>query len=367
MASAPCNFQLSRHCLTSQPLLSLPGGQFARNSRRFVVYAREFKAYEEAVRIQRPPPPAPLRPGKVSPPLPVPAKIPRPPYVGSSELPELSRQFQIHDSEGIERMRAACRLAAHVLEYAGTLKSVNWKPCLLFPSVTTDEIDRAVHKMIIDAGAYPSPLGYSGFPKSVCTSVNECMCHGIPDSRPLEGYHGDTSKTFLCGDVDNRVKRLMKVYPFTSVSVLSSEKNLNFTVLHEKQFEPALPKGLILQSKFLSPSLHCAVSLRKCITFGVVERFVGHGVGTIFHSEPIIYHHSTSLDYRNLLTGGSDARGRTVEGLTFTIEPILTMGSIECDTWDDNWTALTTDGSPAAQFEHTVLITRTGAEILTKL
>ncbi|KAL9265793.1 Methionine aminopeptidase 1B, chloroplastic-like protein [Drosera capensis] len=311
----------------------------------------------------RPPPQAPLRPGKVSPPLPVPAKIPRPPYVSSSELPELSRQFQIHDSEGIERMRAACRHAAHVLEYAGTL---------VRSSVTTDEIDRAVHKMIIDAGAYPSPLGYGGFPKSVCTSVNECMCHGIPDSRPLEGYHGDTSKTFLCGDVNNRVKRLVKVYPFTSVSPLSSGKNLTFTVLHEKQFEPVLPKGLILQSKFLSPSLHCAV--RKIVE-SVSDRL------------------NSSLE--SIIHGGNDARGRTVEGLTFTIskktalvssliltkilirigwllleltlEPILTMGSIECDTWDDNWTALTTYGSPASQFEHTVLIMRTGAEILTKL
>ncbi|GAB2234175.1 hypothetical protein Droror1_Dr00003413 [Drosera rotundifolia] len=349
MASAPCNFQLSRHCLTSQPLLSLPGGEFARNSRRFVVYAREFKAHEEAVRIQRqrefklanprPPPPAPLRPGKVSPPLPVPAKIPRPPYVGSSELPELSRQFQIHDSEGIERMRAACRLAARVLEYAGTL---------VRPSVTTDEIDRAVHKMIIDAGAYPSPLGYGGFPKSVCTSVNECMCHGIPDSRPLEdgdiinidvtvylnGYHGDTSKTFLCGDVDNRVKRLVKVA------------------------EECLQKGInVCKDGGSFQKIGKRISeLAKMYNFGVVERFVGHGVGTIFHSEPIIYHHR-----------GNDARGRMVEGLTFTIEPILTMGSIECDIWDDNWTAVTTDGSPAAQFEHTVLITRTGAEILTKL
>ncbi|KAJ8448222.1 hypothetical protein Cgig2_025146 [Carnegiea gigantea] len=164
--------------------------------------------------IQRPPPP--LRRGRVSPTLPVPDHIQKPPYVDTNEIPELSSEYQIHDAQGIARMREACQLAARVLEYAGTLVT---------PSVTTDEIDKAVHQMIIDAGAYPSPLGYGGFPKSICTSVNECMCHGIPDSRQLQdgdivnidvtvylnGYHGDTSKTFLCGDVRDSVRRLVKV------------------------------------------------------------------------------------------------------------------------------------------------------------
>ncbi|KAL2905017.1 Methionine aminopeptidase 1B chloroplastic, partial [Bienertia sinuspersici] len=120
---------------------------------------------------------SPLRRGRVSPRLPVPDHILKPPYVGSPELPELSSEYQIHDSEGTAHMRAAGELAARVLDYAGTL---------IRPSVTTNEIDKAVHQMIIDAGAYPSPLGYGGFPKSVCTSVNECMCHGIPDSRQLQ-------------------------------------------------------------------------------------------------------------------------------------------------------------------------------------
>ncbi|CAK9274090.1 unnamed protein product, partial [Sphagnum jensenii] len=118
-----------------------------------------------------------LQQGKVSPQLPVPKHIPRPPYVGSSKAPPFLDQFQIQDAEGIERMRISGKLAARVRDYAGTLVK---------PGVTTDEIDKEVHKMIIDAGAYPSPLSYGGFPKSVCTSVNECICHGIPNSRPLQ-------------------------------------------------------------------------------------------------------------------------------------------------------------------------------------
>jgi len=119
----------------------------------------------------------PLRRGAVSARLPVPDHIPRPPYVGADAIPDVCPDRQVHDGESIMRMLDACELAARVLQYAGTLVK---------PAVTTDEIDRAVHQMIVDAGAYPSPLGYGGFPKSVCTSVNECTCHGIPDSRELQ-------------------------------------------------------------------------------------------------------------------------------------------------------------------------------------
>ncbi|GAB4828906.1 Methionine aminopeptidase 1B, chloroplastic [Ancistrocladus abbreviatus] len=314
-------------------------------AKRFVVVSKRLSGFEEVMRIRRERElqtaksrrPPPLRRGRVSPPLPVPDHIQRPPYVGSSKLPELSSEYQIHDAEGIAHMRAACQLAARVLDYAGTL---------VRPSVTTNEIDEAVHQMIIDSGAYPSPLGYGGFPKSVCTSVNECMCHGIPDSRQLQdgdiinidvtvylnGYHGDTSKTFLCGNVSDSVKRLVKVT------------------------EQCLEKGIAVCKDGASfKKIGKRISERaEKYNYGVVERFVGHGVGTVFHSQPIICHH------RN------DYPGQMVEGQTFTIEPILTIGSIECITWNDNWTTVTADGGPAAQFEHTILITRTGAEILTK-
>ncbi|KAL6843723.1 hypothetical protein ACP4OV_026294 [Aristida adscensionis] len=286
---------------------------------------------------------APLERGTVSAPLPVPGHIPRPPYVGTKDAPEIAKEIQMHDKESIVHMRAACELAARVLEYAGTLVKFT---VLKFPSVTTDEIDKAVHKMIIDAGAYPSPLGYGGFPKSVCTSVNECMCHGIPDSRELQdgdiinidvtvylnGYHGDTSKTFLCGEVDEASKRLVKVTEECLLRGISVCKHgSSFKKIGRRISEHAERQG-----------------------FGVVECFVGHGVGRVFHSEPIIYHQRNNRP------------GQMVEGQTFTIEPILSMGSIDCDMWDDGWTAVTTDGSWAAQFEHTILITKNGAEILTK-
>ncbi|KAJ7954062.1 Methionine aminopeptidase [Quillaja saponaria] len=314
--------------------------------KQLVVFSKRISGLQEAFRIRkerglpsvttskrRPP----LRRGRVSPRLTVPDHIQKPPYVGSNTLPEISSEHQIHDSEEIARMRAACELAARVLNYAGTF---------VRPSITTNEIDKAVHQMIIEAGAYPSPLGYGGFPKSVCTSVNECMCHGIPDSRQLQngdiinidvtvylnGYHGDTSKTFLCGDVTDAMKRLVKVTEeCLERGIAVCKDGASFKKIGKRISEHAEKYG-----------------------YGVVERFVGHGVGTVFHSEPLILHH------RN------DQSGCMVEGETFTIEPILTMGSsIECKTWPDNWTTLTADGSPAAQFEHTILITRTGAEILT--
>ncbi|KAM1502330.1 hypothetical protein ACFXTO_027687 [Malus domestica] len=248
-----------------------------------------------------------LRPGKISPQRPVPDHILRPPYVKSKKSPGIASGPEVHDEKGIECMRTSGRLAAQVLEYAGTLVK---------PGTKTDEIDQAVHQMIIDNGAYPSPLGYGGFPKSVCTSVNECICHGIPDSRALEdgdivnidvtvylnGYHGDTSTTFFCGDVDNEARKD------------HADKN----------------------------------------RYGVVRQFVGHGVGRVFHADPVILH------FRN------NDSGRMLLNQTFTIEPMLTMGSYNAVMWDDNWTVVTEDGSLSAQFEHTILITEDGAEILTQ-
>nr|CAD1819216.1 unnamed protein product [Ananas comosus var. bracteatus] len=326
------------HFLVGRPLkssLSTSEGK-AIVQKRCVILSSKLSALEEAMRVRRlrelqnsvkirkrPP----LRRGKVSGPLVVPEHIPRPSYVGSNEMPELFGEHQIHDAEGIAGMRAACELAARVLDFAGTL---------VRPSITTNEIDKAVHNMITEAGAYPSPLGYGGFPKSVCTSVNECVCHGVPDSRQLQngdivnidvtvflnGYHGDTSKTFLCGNVNEPVKRLVKVTEECLERAISVCKD-----------------GATFKK------------IGKRISGGT---FVGHGIGTVFHSEPLILHH------RN------DKSGRMVEGQTFTIEPILTMGSIECVTWEDGWTTVTADGGRAAQFEHTILITRTGAEVLTK-
>nr|GMD58653.1 methionine aminopeptidase 1D, chloroplastic/mitochondrial [Ipomoea batatas] len=251
-----------------------------------------------------------LKPGKVSPCRPVPDHIQRPPYVNSRKPPGISSGPEVHDKKGIERMRASGRLAAQVLQYAGTLVK---------PGITTDEIDQAVHQMIIDNGAYPSPLGYGGFPKSVCTSVNECICHGIPDSRPLEdgdiinidvtvylnGYHGDTSATFFVGDVDEEARNLVQ----------------------ETMVEGAW------------------FSIR-------------HSLSVIF-----LFPYFSSLTW---LSPDDDADLCLTLTLTLLTEPMLTVGSIQPIMWDDDWTVVTEDGSLSAQFEHTILITQDGAEILTQ-
>ncbi|KAE8655144.1 Methionine aminopeptidase 1D [Hibiscus syriacus] len=278
-----------------------------------------------------------LRPGKLSPHRPVPKHIKGPPYVKTQMAPGIVSGPEVHDLKGIEHMRASGRLAAQVLNYAGTLVK---------PGVTTDEIDEAVHQMIIDNGAYPSPLGYGGFPKSVCTSVNECICHGIPDSRPLEdgdiinidvtvylnGYHGDTSATFFCGDVDEEARKLVKVT------------------------EECLDKAIAIcapgvEFKKIGKTIHDHADK---FGYGVVRQFVGHGVGRVFHADPVVQH------FRN------NDGGLMVLNQTFTIEPMLTMGSINPVMWDDDWTVVTQDGSLSAQFEHSILITEDRAEILTQ-
>uniref|UniRef100_A0A804NM97 Methionine aminopeptidase n=1 Tax=Zea mays TaxID=4577 RepID=A0A804NM97_MAIZE len=277
----------------------------------------------------------PLRRGAVSARLPVPDHIRRPPYVGTAAVPEVCPDRQVHDGESIMRMLDACELAARVLHHAGAMVK---------PSVTTDEIDRAVHQMIVDAGAYPSPLGYGGFPKSVCTSVNECTCHGIPDSRELQdgdiinidvtvylnGYHGDTSRTYLCGEVDDATKQLVKVTEECMMRGISACRHgASFKEIGQRISEHAEKYG-----------------------YGI-DPFVGHGVGRMFHCEPIIWH---TYDYEP---------GFMVAGQTFTVEPTLSMGSTQCVVWDDGWTAVAADGSLSAQFEHTVLVTGDGAEVLT--
>ncbi|KAK9109163.1 hypothetical protein Sjap_017223 [Stephania japonica] len=279
----------------------------------------------------------PLRPGKISPHRPVPDHILKPPYVKSRQPPGIVSGPEVHDEKGKECMRASGKLAAQVLKYAGTLVK---------PGIKTDDIDEAVHQMIIENGAYPSPLGYGGFPKSVCTSVNECICHGIPDSRALEdgdiinidvtvylnGYHGDTSATFFCGDVDEKAKKLVQV----------TEECLH------KAISICAPG---VEYKKIGKTIH---DYADKYGYGVVKEFVGHGVGCVFHADPVILHHRNSNGGRMLLNQ------------TFTIEPMLTMGSSNPVMWDDNWTIVTADGSLSAQFEHTILITENGAEILTQ-
>eukprot|EP00890_Picochlorum_soloecismus_P002910 jgi/Picsp_1/361/NSC_00359-R2_methionine aminopeptidase len=277
-----------------------------------------------------------LKPGAVSPAHGVPAHIPRPPYAESGVMPPWDTRPQIHSPENLEKMRAACKLAANVLNHAGSLVK---------PGVTTEEIDRAVHQATIEAGAYPSPLNYGKFPKSVCTSVNECICHGIPDSRPLRegdivnidvtvylnGYHGDTSRMFKVGKVSEEASRLC-------------------TATTE-----ALTAGISVcgpGAKF-SAIGDAIQTVADSYKYSLSKAFVGHGVGSVFHSYPHILH------YRNYEPGVMEP------GMTFTIEPMLCEGSAKEKFWKDNWTAVTIDGGLSAQQEHTILITDDGCEILT--
>ncbi len=279
---------------------------------------------------------ATLMPGTISPTLPVPADIPRPEYVGRPG-PERYTGPEVKDAATITAIRVAARLAAQALQEVGRHVA---------PGVTTDELDLVGHQFLCDRGAYPSTLGYKGFPKSLCTSVNEVVCHGIPDTTVLvegdivnvditaylDGVHGDTDATFFVGEVDDESRLLV-----------------------ERTHE-AMMRGI----KAVAPGRQVSVvgrvieSYAKRFGYGVVRDFTGHGIGAAFHSGLVIPHYD-------------DPRYNTVmePGMTFTIEPMLNLGTHEWDMWDDGWTVVTRDRQRSAQFEHTVLVTEQGREILT--
>ncbi|SDT08591.1 type I methionyl aminopeptidase [Actinopolymorpha singaporensis] len=277
-----------------------------------------------------------LAPATISPRRSVPRTIERPEYVDRSG-PSPFTGSEVKDADTIARMRVACRLAAQALQEVGRHAK---------PGVTTDELDQIGHEFLCAAGAYPSTLGYRGFPKSLCTSVNEVICHGIPDSRPLEdgdllniditafldGVHGDTNATFLVGNVDEDSRLLV-------------ERTHESMMRGIKAVRPGRQVNVIGR---------VIASYARRFGYGVVEEFTGHGIGTAFHSGLIIPHYD-------------EPRFDTVieAGMTFTIEPMLTLGTHEWDMWDDGWTVVTKDRRRSAQFEHTVLVTEQGAEILT--
>jgi methionyl aminopeptidase len=278
----------------------------------------------------------PVSPATVSPRRPVPTAIPRPEYV-DREAPERFTGSEVKDADTIERMRAACRLAAQARELVGSHVA---------PGITTDELDRIGHEFLCDHGAYPSTLGYRGFPKSLCSSVNEVVCHGIPDSRPildgdivniditayLDGVHGDTNATYLAGDVDEESRLLVE------------------------RTREALQRGInaVKPGRSISVIGRVIESYAKRFGYGVVRDFTGHGIGTSFHSGLIIPHYDQD-HYDDVIQ----------VGMTFTIEPMLNLGTPDYTMWDDNWTVVTRDLKRSAQFEHTLLVTADGAEILT--
>jgi methionyl aminopeptidase len=279
---------------------------------------------------------SPLAAATISPRREVPAHIPRPEYV-DKPAPERFTGSEVKDAETIEKMRVAGKLAAQARELVGSFVE---------PGITTDELDRIGHEFLCDHGAYPSTLGYRGFPKSLCSSVNEVICHGIPDSRRVEdgdivniditaylnGVHGDTNATFFAGDVDEESRLLVQ------------------------RTKEALDRGI----KAVRPGRRINVvgrvieSYAKRYGYGVVRDFTGHGIGTAFHSGLIVPHYDEA-QYDTMIE----------VGMTFTIEPMLNLGTHEWVMWDDDWTVVTKDKQRSAQFEHTLLVTATGAEVLT--
>ncbi|MDP9885152.1 methionyl aminopeptidase [Sinomonas atrocyanea] len=275
--------------------------------------------------------------GTLSPVRPVPASIPRPEYAWK-KAPEKYTGSNVLTPEQIEKVRAAGRIAAQAIVEVGAH---------IRPGVTTDELDRVGHEFLLDHGAYPSTLGYRGFPKSLCTSVNEVICHGIPDSTLLadgdiiniditafkDGVHGDTNFTFLVGDVDQESRLLVE------------------------RTQESLRRGI----KAVAPGREINVIGRaisayaKRFGYGVVRDFTGHGVGEAFHSGLIIPHYDAAPAYGTIME----------PGMVFTIEPMLTLGGIEWDMWEDDWTVVTRDRKRTAQFEHTLVVTDSGAEVLT--
>lgn len=277
-----------------------------------------------------------IRPGRLSPPRPVPDHIPRPPYAETG-IPVRVEESPVRSPEIIERMRRTAKEAAQVLQMLAEAAK---------PGMTTDELDALCHEECIRRGGYPSPLNYGGFPKSVCTSVNEVICHGIPDDRRLldgdilnldvtlfkDGVHGDTNKTVAIGQIDPESERLIRV----------TYECLERGIEAVRPARPISDIGRAIQSHAEGEG------------FGVVRSFVGHGIAEQFHTDLQIPH------YYN-----PQANVVMEEGMTFTVEPMITVGSYEHRVWDDDWTAVTLDLKRTAQFEHTLLVTADGVEILT--
>ncbi|CAN5541578.1 type I methionyl aminopeptidase [soil metagenome] len=284
-----------------------------------------------------------LLPGRISPTRQVPVRIARPEYVGKAG-PRPYDGDDVYDAGEIQQIRTSGRIAAQALEAVGAA---------IRPGITTDELDAIGHDFLIRHEAYPSTLGYRGYRKSLCTSINEVICHGIPDDTVLlegdliniditafhDGMHGDLNATFAVGELA-----------------------LDATDLVTRTQE-ALNRGI----KAVAPGREINVigraieSYAKRFGYGVVKDYTGHGVGAAFHSGLVIPHYDASPAYDTVM----------VPGMVFTIEPMLTLGTpehpgtTEWDEWQDEWTVVTHDRSLTAQFEHTLVVTERGADILT--
>jgi methionyl aminopeptidase len=278
-----------------------------------------------------------LTPGVISKPLSVPSAIARPEYVGKPSPAEFTGSH-IKSADQVEKIKAAGKIAAEAIALVGANAKAGG---------TTDELDKLAHEYIVSQGAYPSTLGYRGFPKSCCTSINEVICHGIPDDTVLQdgdimnvditafkdGFHGDSNATFLIGNVSKDVADLVE----------RTKEALDRAIAVVMPGRPINVIGRTIES------------YAKRFNYGVVRDFTGHGIGEAFHSGLVIPHFDAAPNYSN-----------TMEvGMVFTIEPMLTLGTHEWDIWSDNWTVTTKDKSITAQFEHTLVVTESGARVLT--
>jgi len=246
--------------------------------------------------------------------------------------------IKLHGAEGFEGMRRAGRLAAEILDALAPH---------VVPGVTTQEIDAIVQRMMVDGGAVPATLGYRGFTRSCCTSINHVVCHGIPGDKVLkdgdvvnvdvtpilDGWHGDTSRMYLVGDVPLKAKRLVDV-------------TYECLMLGIEQAKPGNRMGDIA---------HAIQSHAERHRYSVVRDFCGHGLGRLFHDSPEVIH------------AGRPGTGPELKpGMFFTVEPMINIGRADVKLLDDGWTAVTRDRSLSAQFEHSIGITETGCEIFTK-
>ncbi len=267
----------------------------------------------------------------------VPKHIARPEYVGKP-TPSRFTGSDIYDAEAVGRIRESGRIAADAIALVGTHVRAG---------ITTDELDVIGHDYMVANNSYPSTLGYRGFPKSLCSSVNEVICHGIPDDTVLEdgdivniditafknGVHGDSNQTFIVGQATQQVTELVE----------RTRESLNRGI---KAVAPGREVNVIGRA---------IESYARRFHYGVVRDFTGHGVGEAFHSGLIIPHYDAAPGYATEIE----------VGMVFTIEPMLTLGGIEWEMWGDDWTVVTKDRSITAQFEHTMVVTERGAEVLT--
>lgn len=251
----------------------------------------------------------------------------------------LKRNPAIKTAEEIEGMRVACRFNAQLMNYIRPLVKAG---------MSTEEINTLVHEYTIDHGHIPAPLNYYGFPKSVCTSLNDVVCHGIPTTEQVlkegdiinvdvttivDGYHGDQSETILIGEVSDEARKVSQV----------SKTSLDLGIERVRAGIPLVE---------VCGAIEDYVHSQGC---SVVRDFTGHGIGKKFHEDPQVPHYRT----------GAAARFMLEAGMTFTIEPMVNIGDYRVKVLDDNWTAVTKDGSLSAQYEHTILVTEEGCEILT--